>query len=733
MQREFYYFYKNASFMASKYKFPIANKLYILIHPAALALYVSLILLFSSPNYFQKHEAEVISSRVGTFTHNHYIDLNQNGKEELVTTAYNSGIVPKLLLKDYKGKTINQWNFKGKWLEDRLDLIDDYDHNQLKEIYCLTHVKDSIFLHIIEPFKQDGSLLRNRFIDLAGVFNIDQVSVNFVDAKLIDTNGDNFKEYVFILYAGFSKFPRKVYVYDIKNDRLRSSPESAAGISIRCYFQDINNDGVDEVCGKVTAHENIHYSMPYTDSSSWLMVFNLKGKVDFLFPPIEQKTGIGSEIVTTPYQYGEKSYLVSKFYSRSVKQNNDSVRLSILNLDGKTIRSKSYDIADYPHLTSLSTPNLQGNVIYFYDLKGNIYKTDINLILKDHFLLEKQEQLSVNIFRDYHLDIDNDSKDEYILMYNKLNLGMVIYSSELKDPICIDIPSLNGSADWKIDTKTPTIDDPTNIVVNGTNRIVKLRYAKNPKYHWKYPVYFIVYLLFFILFWLLQKAQKSVIAKRYETEKQLYEAEKQLMQQQMALSKKQMEPHFMLNTLNNIGYLFTKDDKQQAMYYFGKFAALIRRGLMYADKVETSLEKEIEFIKDYLILQKHLMDGELDFSIENKEDIDLEKIKVPHSLIYTFVENAIKHGLQLKEKDRVLKVMISKVQNEKIKITIADNGIGRKKSKELGTTDTGKGMTIVKNIVGGYNKLYGGAISYEIRDLVGEGGVVLGTEVVVLV
>ena len=719
--------------MESKYKYPYDNKLYVLIHPAALALYVSLILLFSLPNYFQKYEVKVTSSKACASTHEHYIDLNDNGKEEFVTTAYNSGIVPKLLLKDHKGKTINQWNFKGKWLEDRLELIDDYDHNQLKEIYCLTHVKDSIFLHIIEPFNQDGLLLTNRFIDLAGIFNVDQVSVNFVGAKLIDTNNDGFKEYVFILYGGFSKFPRKVYVYDIKNDHLSSSPESAAGISIRSYFQDINHDGIDEVCGKVTAHENIHYPMSYTDSSSWLMVFNLKKEVDYLFPPIEQKTGIGSEIVTMPFQVGDKYYFISNFINRSAKFANDSLKLCIFDSDGEVIKTKSYYNNTQNPLTFLSTKLSYDNTIYLYDIKGNIYKTDTSLILKEHYLIEKQVQLVTHMFRDYHLDIDKDSKDEYIIMCHNLNQGMVIYSSELKDPIYIDIPDLNGSADWKIFTKTPTVDDPSNIVVNGTNRIAKLLYAKNPLYIWKYPTYIGAYFLLFLLFWLLQKAQKAVVAKRYEAEKQLLDAEKQLIRQQLAISKNQMEPHFMLNILNNIGYLFTKDDKQQAMFYFGKFAALIRRGLMYADKVETTLEDEIEFIEDYLILQKHLMDGELDFIIENKGDIDLEKTKVPHSLIYTFVENAIKHGLFPKEKERNLKVVISKKQNEKVKITITDDGIGRKKSKEIGTTDTGKGMKIVKNIVGGYNKLYGSAISYEIIDLIGEGELVLGTEVVVLV
>lgn len=708
--------------MFSKPKF--APQVYWLVHPLALAFYVFLIMLYFLPDYFEKYELELISSRMGTFTHEQYSDLNNNGHEEYLITAYNAGTVPKVLLHDHHGKTINQWNFKGKWLENRLDLIGDYDNNKSKEIYCLTYSKDSIFLNIVEPFNQKETVRRSRFIDWVGIYNHDKMYINFVDGKLIDTNDDGFKEYVFILYAGFSKFPRKVYVYDIKNDKLQRSQESAAGISVNCFFQDINNDGIDEVCGKVTAHENIHYPMPYTDSSSWVMVFNLKGKVDFLFPPIEEKTGIGSEIVTMPFRFDDTSYFVSTFFNRSAKTGNDSIKLKLFDIFGNFLHTKSYFSEAQPELSFLSTPNLHDNIFYMYDLKGNIYKSDTSLILDEHFIMEENEKLSINLYQDYHIDINQDSKDEYILMAQKLNQGLIIYSSELKDAIYIDLPSLNGSSDWKIFSKGPTKEDPSNIIVNGSKRIVKLRYSKNQSYIWEYPIYIAFYLFLFLLFWLLQKVQLYFAKKSFEIEKQL-------MQQQMALSKKQMEPHFMLNTVNNIGYLFIKEDKKKAMFYLGKFAALMRRGLMNVDKIATSLEEELEFVEDYLVLQKQLMDGGLDYKISLEENIEEDKIQIPHSLIYTFVENAIKHGLRPKKSGRRLRIQVSKEQ-EKVKIAIQDNGVGRQKSKELKTTDTGKGMEIVMTIIAGYNQLHGGNISYLVEDVL-EDGDVKGTIVVIWV
>jgi len=138
------------------------------------------------------------------------------------------------------------------------------------------------------------------------------------------------------------------------------------------------------------------------------------------------------------------------------------------------------------------------------------------------------------------------------------------------------------------------------------------------------------------------------------------------------------------------------------------------------------LDEELKFIKDYLILQKRRFDDDLDFTIEAEEGVNLDIIKIPHSLIFTFVENAVKHGLLHKSKNRKLNIFIKKVKS-KIIITITDNGIGRKQSEKLKTTGTGKGLGIVANIVDGYNKLNNRKITYKIIDVVDDVGV--GTEV----
>lgn len=705
-------------------KTKISPQLYWLVHPLALAFYVFLILLYFVPDYFQKYEAEVISSEItGNGSIRAYNDLDQNGTEEAIFMGYNGGQVASFYVQNSLGKIIGQWNFNGEWLTHNEVIIGNYNQNQNNEIYCLHIVEDSLYLSIINPLGIPSELLKERYISKVGLFNEDRVHVDYVDSKFLDINNDGYQEFVFILYAGYSRFPRKVFIYDIHNDQLSMSPESAAGIRDKAYFLDINNDGFEELIGGVSANENIHYPMPYTDSSCWIMVHQLKQEPDFLFPPIEFPRGLGSTVKSVPFIDNGKSYIATRYMSQNLKTEDDSYELMLHDQFGKLLVKRRIQNKDYRGLFFINPDNEESQGIFLSDFSCNIYKADSLLNMELFYQLDEFSRYE-NRFSHEILDLTGDGEKEVIIIAESTDIGLLIYSSKLKDPVYLKTPNLNTTYNWRFGIRQPTENNPSNLLISTSHRTIQVKYARNPYFLLRYPVYLLVYIFIFLIFWFLQKVQRSIIAARYETEKQL-------MQQQMALSKKQMEPHFLLNTVNNIGYLFMKEDKKKAMFYLGKFAALMRRGLMNADKIATSLEEELEFVEDYLILQNQLMDDELDYSIKVDKNIEEDKIQIPHSLIYTFAENAIKHGLRPKEKDRELQIQVSKEQ-ERVKIVIQDNGVGRQKSEDLQTTDTGKGMEIIKTIIKGYNQLHGGNISYTVEDVLEE-GIVVGTLVEVWV
>jgi LytS/YehU family sensor histidine kinase len=96
-------------------------------------------------------------------------------------------------------------------------------------------------------------------------------------------------------------------------------------------------------------------------------------------------------------------------------------------------------------------------------------------------------------------------------------------------------------------------------------------------------------------------------------------------------------------------------------------------------------------------------------------------------LLQTWVENAIKHGIRYKEGVGNILVKIENLENNGIAIRVEDNGVGRAKAKEMGTTGNGQGLKILAEQVGIYNQLNSGKIILNTIDLVDEEGIVSGT------
>jgi hypothetical protein len=702
----------------------IHPSIYWLIHPAALAFYVFLILYFSMPSYFQKYHAEIIQSKeLEDFQKEYYYDLDGNGTSESIYLSDN-GNIPNVHYRSDRKILINQWNLKGKWLSKPSLYFGDYNHNKYSEVCCVTINNDSILLNISELIHKNGVQIESRFITTVEKKKNNETDVFDVDGRFFDVNGDGYDEYVFSIFGGFSLYPRNTFIYDLVADTLFSSPYSASSFRGNIQYMDLNNDGIPEITGDVYAAENVHDDRPLTDSSAWLAVLDSRNFLNYLFEPIEVGIGIGSSVVPCFYQIQNRKYIATSVYSANELRKSNSIYLQLYNEKGKQIKGKKINRKENDDFVFLNQviQSLDGFIL----LKNSkqFYYSDTSLNFQFHSEIETgleiYSQVALNI------DLNGDGKDEIIFLAESNGPEkLIIYTPSLTDPCILDLPNQRRIVDWHFSLKKANPGDTPILVFQADHLVNFIKYNKSTYYFLKYPTYAIVYLLLFLIFWLLQKAQKSVISKRYETEKQL-------MQQQMALSKKQMEPHFMLNMINNIGYMFSKDNKQDAMFYLGKFGSLMRQGLINSQASQITLEEELEFVEDYLILQKKLMDDELEYSIQIEEIVEEELIQIPHSIVYTFVENAIKHGLKPKEKDRLLEIKVEQ-GNEQVRISIKDNGIGRQKSKEYGTTDTGKGMEIIKNIIMGYNQLHDGKISYDVENVLDENNKTIGTRVVIWV
>ena len=193
-----------------------------------------------------------------------------------------------------------------------------------------------------------------------------------------------------------------------------------------------------------------------------------------------------------------------------------------------------------------------------------------------------------------------------------------------------------------------------------------------------------------ILFSLIQ--YRNISARR-AAEKQLQENEKQLLQTEykkslaeaeITISRMQVNPHFIFNCLNAINLLIKKEENKSASRYLNTFSRFIRLTLELPKKETISLEEELKLINYYLELEEYRFGGSFTYEIESK-DVNLSQVKIPPMLLQPIIENAIWHGLLVSRKDsRELKIIIEE-HGDGTRIIIDDNGIGRKKSKELKT------------------------------------------------
>jgi LytS/YehU family sensor histidine kinase len=119
------------------------------------------------------------------------------------------------------------------------------------------------------------------------------------------------------------------------------------------------------------------------------------------------------------------------------------------------------------------------------------------------------------------------------------------------------------------------------------------------------------------------------------------ELEKQNKNNELALLRSQINPHFLFNTLNNI-HSFVYRDQDKTAFGIIKLSEIMRYMLNEANVDKVPLEKEIDYIKNYIELQKlRLKDPEF---VEFKIEGDVFGKEIPPMLLISFVENAFKHG-----------------------------------------------------------------------------------------
>jgi tetratricopeptide (TPR) repeat protein len=188
-----------------------------------------------------------------------------------------------------------------------------------------------------------------------------------------------------------------------------------------------------------------------------------------------------------------------------------------------------------------------------------------------------------------------------------------------------------------------------------------------------------------------------------------------------------VSPHFLFNSLNSIqDELSDKPDASQRLH---AIVNMLRCSLLNIEKPSIPLKEEMEFVENYILLQKikFLNDLQTEIHIANT---DLYDYKIPAMIIQIPVENALKHGLAGKQTgEKILKVDARR-ENGSLMISVSDNGIGREFAKTNSKVKgTGTGLKVISQTLHLLNSKNEKKIQFSLIDLKNESGENCGTQV----
>lgn len=138
----------------------------------------------------------------------------------------------------------------------------------------------------------------------------------------------------------------------------------------------------------------------------------------------------------------------------------------------------------------------------------------------------------------------------------------------------------------------------------------------------------------------------SLAMRWQKSERARQAAEQERTKAELKNLRSQLNPHFLLNTLNNI-YALTAFDAPRAQTAIEQLSRLLRHVLYDNEAPMTELSKEVEFIRDYVNLMRIRLTDNVDVKLSTPDDETPahRRLMVAPMLFISLVENAFKHGV----------------------------------------------------------------------------------------
>ncbi len=251
------------------------------------------------------------------------------------------------------------------------------------------------------------------------------------------------------------------------------------------------------------------------------------------------------------------------------------------------------------------------------------------------------------------------------------------------------------------------------------------------KKHFSETIWFrlLCFILTGIIALILIRNKQTALLKKEKQIQKLKEAELNTKAAQLNALRNQMNPHFIYNSLNSIQNFIFKNDAEKANYMLSRFGKLMRSSLELSKLEYISLNKEIDFLENYLQLEIMRFGDKFKYSITRDPAIR-DNYKIPPLLIQPIIENAIKHGFSEMKTDGIIKIDF-KLKNKLIKVEVTDNGKGYSQNDDRSIySETPTALKIINERIDLLNEVNDEISSFRIYPL-GEISAIVGSQVII--
>ena len=157
-----------------------------------------------------------------------------------------------------------------------------------------------------------------------------------------------------------------------------------------------------------------------------------------------------------------------------------------------------------------------------------------------------------------------------------------------------------------------------------------------------------------------------------ETNAMLYEAELEKKKSELLFLRSQINPHFLYNTLEMVKGMAAVNGAHEIREIAKALGQIFRYSIKGGDTV--SLKTEMGIVESYIQIQQ-IRFGDR-FQVHYAIEEDTLMCQIPKMILQPLVENAVFHGLELKEDQGMLTVRSVMNERQELVITVEDNGLG---------------------------------------------------------